>query len=213
MPSRFSTLSALTMCAAALVACASSSGSTVVPAAQPVASATVAGLPASVTAQMIAVGDSIFHKGSCQRCHGMDAKGTDRAPNLTDSNSGPDHRHLSGDRRGHHRRRPEGEDQDGRCAVRHARPWWHQPHRRPGEAGRGVRVHDQPPLDARRTEPATCAGSALSRSRRSQCRTRTRAAQSTWAAPRRIPARRARSRAVNTAVAARPWETRPSRLA
>ena len=45
----------------------------------------VAGLPGGVTASMIAVGDSIFHKGSCQRCHGMDAKGTVRAPDLTDN--------------------------------------------------------------------------------------------------------------------------------
>ena len=44
----------------------------------------VAGLPADVTASMLAVGDSIFHKTSCQRCHGMDARGTVRAPDLTD---------------------------------------------------------------------------------------------------------------------------------
>ena len=41
-------------------------------------------LPAGVTTAMVAQGDSIFHAGSCQRCHGMDAKGTARAPNLTD---------------------------------------------------------------------------------------------------------------------------------
>lgn len=41
-------------------------------------------LPPGVTSQMVAQGDSIFHTGSCQRCHGMDAKGTARAPNLTD---------------------------------------------------------------------------------------------------------------------------------
>ena len=34
---------------------------------------------------MVATGDSIFHKASCQRCHGMDAKGTPRGPDLTDS--------------------------------------------------------------------------------------------------------------------------------
>ena len=44
-----------------------------------------AGLPADITASMIAVGDSIFHKSSCQRCHGMDAKGTVRGPDLTDT--------------------------------------------------------------------------------------------------------------------------------
>ena len=51
----------------------------------PTVAMTVASLPAGVSAAMIAVGDSIFHKGSCQRCHGMDAKGTVRAPDLTDA--------------------------------------------------------------------------------------------------------------------------------
>jgi mono/diheme cytochrome c family protein len=40
-------------------------------------------MPAGVTMAMIAEGDSIFHKGACARCHGADAKGTARAPNLT----------------------------------------------------------------------------------------------------------------------------------
>ena len=44
----------------------------------------VAALPARVTPAMIALGDSIFRKGSCQRCHGMEAKGTVRGPDLTD---------------------------------------------------------------------------------------------------------------------------------
>ena len=38
---------------------------------------------------MIALGDSIFHGqvagGTCQTCHGPDAKGTQLAPNLTDN--------------------------------------------------------------------------------------------------------------------------------
>lgn len=34
---------------------------------------------------MVAVGDSIFKKGSCQRCHGQDAKGTERGPSLVDA--------------------------------------------------------------------------------------------------------------------------------
>ena len=42
-------------------------------------------LPEGVTLAMVTVGDSLFHKGSCQRCHGMDAKGGERAPNLTDN--------------------------------------------------------------------------------------------------------------------------------
>lgn len=40
-------------------------------------------------ARTIALGDSIFHGqvagGTCQTCHGPDAKGTSLAPNLTDS--------------------------------------------------------------------------------------------------------------------------------
>jgi mono/diheme cytochrome c family protein len=52
---------------------------------QPQAAKAVAALPEGVTAAMVTVGDSIFHKASCQRCHGMDAKGTERGPNLTDT--------------------------------------------------------------------------------------------------------------------------------
>jgi mono/diheme cytochrome c family protein len=43
----------------------------------------------TITPQMIALGDSIFHGlvagGTCHTCHGPDAKGTALAPNLTDS--------------------------------------------------------------------------------------------------------------------------------
>lgn len=42
-----------------------------------------------ITPQLIALGDSIFHGraagGTCQSCHGLDAKGTTVAPNLTDN--------------------------------------------------------------------------------------------------------------------------------
>lgn len=42
-----------------------------------------------MTPQMIALGDSIFHGraagGTCQTCHGPDAKGTPMAPDLTDA--------------------------------------------------------------------------------------------------------------------------------
>ncbi|MEE9267286.1 MAG: c-type cytochrome, partial [Gammaproteobacteria bacterium] len=34
---------------------------------------------------MIALGDSLFNNGSCTRCHGDDATGTRRAPDLTDA--------------------------------------------------------------------------------------------------------------------------------
>jgi mono/diheme cytochrome c family protein len=42
-------------------------------------------LPASVTPAMIAMGDSIYHARGCRNCHGADAKGTNRAPDLTDA--------------------------------------------------------------------------------------------------------------------------------
>lgn len=43
---------------------------------------------ASMAPQLVALGDCIFHGkagGTCQTCHGPDAKGTPLAPNLTDS--------------------------------------------------------------------------------------------------------------------------------
>ncbi|HET9986489.1 MAG TPA: c-type cytochrome [Longimicrobiales bacterium] len=44
-----------------------------------------ANLPAGVTADMINQGREIFHgPGNCYTCHGMDAKGTTLAPDLTD---------------------------------------------------------------------------------------------------------------------------------
>jgi mono/diheme cytochrome c family protein len=42
-------------------------------------------LPATVTAQMIQQGDSIFNNGSCKRCHGMNGTNGRTAPDLTDS--------------------------------------------------------------------------------------------------------------------------------
>ena len=42
-------------------------------------------LPSSVTPAMIAMGDSIYHARGCRNCHGADAKGTARAPDLTDA--------------------------------------------------------------------------------------------------------------------------------
>lgn len=50
---------------------------------------TAGGAAASITPAMVALGDSIFHGrvagGTCQTCHGQDAKGTTLAPNLTDT--------------------------------------------------------------------------------------------------------------------------------
>jgi mono/diheme cytochrome c family protein len=52
--------------------------------ASPVAAkAAASALPAGVTTQMVAEGDSIFHNRSCRNCHGMDAKGGRGGPNLT----------------------------------------------------------------------------------------------------------------------------------
>jgi mono/diheme cytochrome c family protein len=91
MTSRFTSRLPYALCVVtALSACAgnSASSSAAVPAAaaQPAVAPRAAGaLPAGVTVSMVAVGDSIFHKASCQRCHGMDAKGTARAPDLTDA--------------------------------------------------------------------------------------------------------------------------------
>ena len=46
--------------------------------------------PAAIKVAMIALGDSIFHgqvaAGNCMACHGLDAKGTQLAPDLTDAN-------------------------------------------------------------------------------------------------------------------------------
>ena len=44
-------------------------------------------MPAGVTAATIAEGKTLFEAAAnnCQRCHGVDAKGNNRGPNLTDS--------------------------------------------------------------------------------------------------------------------------------
>ena len=42
-------------------------------------------LPADITPAMLAIGDSLFNNGSCQRCHGKGGVGAQNAPNLTDS--------------------------------------------------------------------------------------------------------------------------------
>jgi mono/diheme cytochrome c family protein len=40
-------------------------------------------MAAGVTPQLIARGDSIFHRASCSDCHGRDAKGSPHGPDLT----------------------------------------------------------------------------------------------------------------------------------
>jgi mono/diheme cytochrome c family protein len=48
-------------------------------------STNVNALPADITPAMLALGDSLFNNGSCQRCHGKGGVGAQNAPNLTDS--------------------------------------------------------------------------------------------------------------------------------
>lgn len=56
------------------------------PAAPAATTQTPGPLPAGVTQDMIAQGQQIFTStGNCYTCHGPDAKGTQLAPNLTDS--------------------------------------------------------------------------------------------------------------------------------
>ncbi len=40
-------------------------------------------LAPGTTPRMVAVGDSIYHAGSCRDCHGPNAKGTPHGPDLT----------------------------------------------------------------------------------------------------------------------------------
>lgn len=42
----------------------------------------VPSVPAAVTAANIAIGDSIFHSGGCQRCHGQQGVGAQNGPSL-----------------------------------------------------------------------------------------------------------------------------------
>ncbi len=84
------------VCMVTLVACAKKEGgdqaaatdtaSSAAPAAAPSAPTIPAQLPAGVTAEMITQGQQIFTStGNCYTCHGMDARGTQLAPNLTDA--------------------------------------------------------------------------------------------------------------------------------
>ncbi len=65
-----------------IAACKKASGAEAAAAPAPRAPAT----PAGVTPQSIAMGDSIFHNGACQRCHGATAEGAQNGPSLV---SGP----------------------------------------------------------------------------------------------------------------------------
>jgi mono/diheme cytochrome c family protein len=88
--------------AAAIAACSKGASSTTTtapapgaaPSSRPATTAAAAPAPAAaaVTPAMIALGDSIFHAASCQRCHGATAKGAANGPNLT----GPTFLHIKG---------------------------------------------------------------------------------------------------------------------
>lgn len=68
-----------------VAACAGNSGSAPASAPAPAAAAKAANaLPDGVSPMMVALGDSIFHNGSCKNCHGPDAKGSAKGPDLTD---------------------------------------------------------------------------------------------------------------------------------
>ena len=70
---------------AALAACSHSAAT---PEPMPTPMATMSkgpALPSGVTMAMVTTGDSIFKSGSCKNCHGLNAKGTARAPDLTDA--------------------------------------------------------------------------------------------------------------------------------
>jgi mono/diheme cytochrome c family protein len=56
------------------------------------ASRVMSGLPSTVTARTITLGDSLFHARTCARCHGADAKGAQNGPNLTTAT----HMHVNG---------------------------------------------------------------------------------------------------------------------
>lgn len=99
MPNKRSTvlLAGLTAAVLTLAACGGDSGGqqqqppaaqpqTPAPASTPSASApTDVQLPEGVTPEMVQEGQQIFvGQGLCATCHGMDAKGTTLAPNLTD---------------------------------------------------------------------------------------------------------------------------------
>jgi mono/diheme cytochrome c family protein len=89
--------------AAAIAACSSGGGGATSSAPAPAAAspasrpATMAAAPAAsssgaVTPALIALGDSLYHVSSCQRCHGPDAKGRQNGPSLL----GPTFLHIQG---------------------------------------------------------------------------------------------------------------------
>jgi len=100
MRNSFARPTLIVIAASAIAACSSgsattSSAPTPAPAqsgATATAKAASGGMPAGVTTAMISEGDSLFHKASCVRCHGADAKGAQNGPSLM----GPTFMHVNG---------------------------------------------------------------------------------------------------------------------
>jgi mono/diheme cytochrome c family protein len=86
------TSSLLTLCLSVvvIVACSRSASTTPEPTSTPSATtgtgaAARAALPTGVTPQMVALGDSLFNNGACQRCHSKGGVGGQNGPVLTDN--------------------------------------------------------------------------------------------------------------------------------
>ena len=69
---------------AVLAACSRSAVTTATPSASPPVASSQLALPEGVSTAMVSKGESVFKTTSCYRCHGSDARGTNRAPDLTD---------------------------------------------------------------------------------------------------------------------------------
>lgn len=85
---RPSLIQSLAWCSAVVVVAACHSSSSSTQAAKPAAGNgnaarnSAPAKPAAVTAANVALGDSIFNKGNCQRCHGVGGVGAAGAPTL-----------------------------------------------------------------------------------------------------------------------------------
>jgi mono/diheme cytochrome c family protein len=75
---RRSLLTATLLAGLAVAGCAKASGTEAATAPAPA----VPTVPAAVTPAAIALGDSIYHSGGCQRCHGQKGVGAQNGPSL-----------------------------------------------------------------------------------------------------------------------------------
>lgn len=79
---RHASLTVLLTSAALVVGCQRSAPSTAPSNGAASANNAAPAMPAGVTPQLIALGDSLFNSGSCQRCHGNSGEGGENAPSL-----------------------------------------------------------------------------------------------------------------------------------